>query len=456
MGKKRQRKTRVMRSGNFGIIQFSDCAYSFEISGGYSLATQGVLPLAVRQGWEQQPFTIGSFKIIPHGKSNQLPYELRDILEENNLTEGVFKRQRGLLWGQGPALYQEEFVNGEKQRTWVTDPEVEQWLRSFDYQEQLRRAIVDYYHTEGHYALLFLNRASRISAKTRIERVEHVGYHKARLEWPEDLVNIKRIITGDWYNPNILGLTAYPVFNALRPFDSPVSMMFCNMYSFAHDFYGLPAYYGALNWIRKGSAIPKILEALSKNSLNIKWHIKSPASYWDAKRTLLMEKCSNENTAYKEEMLEDLKDEIFKQLAEVLSGEVNVGKFFTSEKLINDLGQMEEWSIEPIDQKVKEFVESQVLIAKQADSAITSGMGLHPSLSNIMVDGKLASGSEQLYALKLYLATEVDIPESIICRPINTAIAVNWPEKNLNIGFYHQVVKTEDSVTSQNRVKNAI
>ena len=73
-----------------------------------------------------------------------------------------------------------------------------------------------------------------------------------------------------------------------------------------------------------------------------------------------------------------------------------------------------------------------------------------------MVDGKLASGSEQLYALKLFLATEVDIPESIVCRPINTAISLNWPEKKLKLGFYHQVVKTEDSVTSSNRVKNVV
>ncbi|MHC1707429.1 MAG: hypothetical protein AB9842_07895 [Bacteroidales bacterium] len=456
MGKRNRNKPRVRRSGNWGLIEFSDCAYSFEISGGYSLATTGILPLATRKGYEDQPFVIGDYKIIPNGPTNLLPLELRDILEENNLTEGVFKRQRGLIWGQGPALYREELIEGERRRTWIEDPEISTWLLSFDFEEQLRRAIVDYYHMEGHFARFFMNRGNRIQSKARIASVEHVGYHKSRLEWPEDGINVRRIICGDWLNPNILGLKAYPVFDMARPFEKPVSMMFCNMYSFGHDFYGLPAYYGALNWIRRGSAIPRILEALTKNSLNIKWHIKSPASYWEAKKMLLMQKCADENKIYKEEMLEDLKDEVFKQLAEVLSGEVNVGKFFASEKIINELGHMEEWSIEPIDQKVKEFVESQVMIAKQADSAITSGIGLHPSLSNIMVDGKLASGSEQLYALKLYLATEVDIPESIICRPINTAIALNWPEKNLKLGFYHQVVKTEDSVTSSNRVKNAI
>jgi len=144
------------------------------------------------------------------------------------------------------------------------------------------------------------------------------------------------------------------------------------------------------------------------------------------------------------------------KLGKVLSGEKNVGKFFTSEKVINDFGQMENWEILPIDQKVKDFIDSQVSIANKADSATTSGLGLHPALSNIMVDGKLASGSELLYALKLYLATEIDIPELIITKAINSAIEANWPKKRLKLGFYHDVVRTEDSITSKERVKNVI
>jgi hypothetical protein len=123
---------------------------------------------------------------------------------------------------------------------------------------------------------------------------------------------------------------------------------------------------------------------------------------------------------------------------------------------MNEFGQMENWEIIPIDQKVKDFIDSQISIANKADSATTSGLGLHPALSNIMVDGKLASGSEQLYALKLYLATEIDIPELIITKAVNAAIAANWPGKGLKLGFYHDIVKTEDSVTSSERVKNAV
>ena len=71
-----------------------------------------------------------------------------------------------------------------------------------------------------------------------------------------------------------------------------------------------------------------------------------------------------------------------------------------------------------------------------------------------MVNGKLASGSELLYAFKLYLNSDVEIPSSIILGPINQAIAFNFPNKDLQIGFYHQSVKSEESLTSSARIKN--
>ena len=103
---------------------------------------------------------------------------------------------------------------------------------------------------------------------------------------------------------------------------------------------------------------------------------------------------------------------------------------------------------------MKDFVETQLKISEASVSAITSGMGLHPSLSNIMVNGKLASGSELLYAFKLYLSTDVEIASSIILEPINQAIAFNFPGKNLKLGFYHRSVKSEEATSPGDRVKN--
>ncbi|MEI6577814.1 MAG: hypothetical protein WCO63_16695 [Bacteroidota bacterium] len=455
MSRRKTVKPIVLRSGNVGIATFANAAYSFEIAGSIRMADIGILPVSSRLMSENIPRRVGNFDIVPCGDSNLLPLEMRDNFEANNLAEGVFKRQRGLLWGQGPALYTETYANKVCQKEWVENPEVMQWLNSFDYEEQLTNAIVDYYHMEGHFARLTPDLSQRLTGKARIASVKHIAYHQCRLEFAKYGEPTKRIIVGDWLNPRIASLKPYPVFDP-KSTSFPTSVGFYNMYSFSRDRYGLPAHFGTQDWINRGSSIPRILESLTKNSLNVKWHIKSPQSYWMAKREELIRQCADNNENFKESMLEDLKDQIFGKLAEVLSGETNVGKFFTSEKAINELGNPDQWDIEAIDQKVKEFVESQIIIAKHADSAIISGMGLHPSLSNIIVDGKLASGSEQLYALKLYLSTEIAIPEKIICKPINQAIRINFPSANVKVGFYHEIVKTEDTTTPANRVKNAV
>ncbi len=215
---------------------------------------------------------------------------------------------------------------------------------------------------------------------------------------------------------------------------------------------------GLLPWLRRSSAIPYILEALSNNSLNIKWHIISPAAYWEKIKEGLEEKCAIEGIEYEDKMLEDAKDKKFADLAKVLAGERNVGKFFTSEMVVEVLGTTiieHKWEIIPIDQKVGDYVKAQLEIAKAANMATVAGGGLHQALSNVAADGKSDSGSEQLYAMQNYILTEVDVPELIICQAINKAIKVNWPTSNIKLGFYRSLPVREEDKTPKDRVKNA-
>lgn len=453
--KNKSKETKVIRKGNQGIVISPNVAFSFQVAADTSW-TDEINNFYSSKSWDTEPLSVGGYNVIPYGANNNMPKELRDILEIQHLGEGIMRRQRGLLWGQGPELYKVERKDGVRTRIWVDDPEIESWLKEIKYEEYLRSCISDYIHTEGVFSKYFLNKGSRIGSRSFIANIEHIGAQKCRLEYPDNIATgkINRIITGDfeyyyWFQP-------YPVFDPSDPFRNKISMGYYNMKSFARDFYPVPSYYGSLNWINRSSAIPQILKSLTDNSLNIKWHVKSPVSYWEAQAERLKAQCTEKQIQYTEAMLDDLKDNTYKKLAEVLAGVKNVGKFFTSETCINNFGQMEGWEIDSIDQKVKDFIDAQIEIAKYADSAATAGLGLHPSLSNLIVDGKLASGSEQLYALKLYFATEIDVPESIVCQAINYAIDANWPGKNLKIGFYHDVVKTEDSVTPSERVKNKV
>lgn len=73
-----------------------------------------------------------------------------------------------------------------------------------------------------------------------------------------------------------------------------------------------------------------------------------------------------------------------------------------------------------------------------------------------MVDGKLSSGSEMLYALKLYLASDTSIPEEIILQSVNQAIQINFPNTPWRLGFYHKIVLREEDVSPSERTSKNV
>src|SRR5690606_2861707 len=239
------------------------------------------------------------------------------------------------------------------------------------------------------------------------------------------------ICTGDVEN-NCLrtGITAYPVYNNNNPLQHRVSMSYHNSYTFGRNFYPVPAFFGAFAWITRSSEIPEILNYLTENGITAAYHIQSPAGYWE--------------------------DQKLESISTARAGKKNVGKFIETLSFYDENQNLCEWKIEPIKQEIKEFIEAQIKVAEKADSATTSSMGLHPSLTNLIVGGKLASGSELLYALKAHMLSDVNIPEEIIFEAINQTIAVNFPGTDLRLGFYRDILQAEDNVPASARVKNNV
>jgi hypothetical protein len=341
-----------------GVIELADVGYSFSIESSETLeGMQG----AFSGNWEVEPQSGAGFRVVPFGPDNNLPALLRDTLDQNNLAEGLLSRKRGLVWGDGPEFFRKIYKDGEPVREWVEDKEISAWMNSFNGTEYLRRCMVDYFHAEVVNSKIFRNRGARQGLTSSIAKLEHIPVNEARLQWPADG---NSLIVSDWEYMRHFEAKQYPLFDAADPLRYPVAGHMSNMYSFSRKFYGVPAYFGALNWIRRASSIPRVLENLTNNSLAIKWHIISPAAYWDAKRAQLEEQCNQSNTKYTPKMLEDLKDEVFKKIGAVLSGEKNVGKFFTSEsfrsEFSNGRDDMEKWEIIPIDQKVKDYIDAQI------------------------------------------------------------------------------------------------
>lgn len=412
--------------------------------------------------WEEHPLRLPGYLVFPYGQDNRVPSVIRETVSQNHLAPRVFKKRKFLTWGSGPVLYTDTLDESQNKiiRKYVNDPEVEAWLKSWGYQDYLRRAIEDFNYCEGHFTKIIRSKSSRIG-RPRIDRLEHLMVNDCRLACRE--TNKKNpppthVVVGDWES-YYESFKSYPVTDPASPVKHPVSIHYSHFYSFSTRYYARPDVLGTLNWIKRSNAIPPILESWTENSMNLKYHIISPQNYWNAKEEQLKDRCAQEGKEYNDDMLEDLKDEIFESLASMLSGAENVGKFWTSEKVLNVIGNSaieEKWEILPVDQKVKEYIESQIEIAKRADFATIAGLGLHQALANIAADGKSDSGSEQLYALKNYLLTEVNLPEQIITEAVNMALAVNFPDRKVKLGFYRELPAREEDETSKNRISDAV
>lgn len=419
---------------------------------------QSMIASSGKTDWERDPQYVLGKKIVPYGENNNLPVMIRDIMDDNNLAPGILEREIGLLYGDGPQLYKVEFTeDGEITRKYVYDAEIWKWLKSWKYRRYIDMAMVEYKHMKGYFVRRKRNRGVRIGGRPMVASLEVVPATDARLAWPDSgrrLEDVTTIYTGDFEN-NCLqtGITPYPVYDPADPFGYAVSMSYHNSYSFARNFYSVPTYYGSLKWIMRSSDIPEILKYLTENGIAAAFHIHSPAGYWEDKKNKLAEQNPNLSEAELDKKVDELKDELFRTIANVLAGKKNAGKFIETVDFYDPQSdQIVSWKIEPIEQSIKEFIEAQIKISEKADSATTSGMGLHPSLSNIIVNGQLSSGSQMLYALKLYLASDTSIPEEVIFEPINQAIEANFPGKDLKIGFYHRIVMKEENVAPDQRV----
>ena len=410
--------------------------------------------------WTNQEYQIGNYRVFPYGYNNDLPKTIKDVVQNNSIAPGILKKKVQLLWGKGPQLYTEEIKDNKLQRTWIQDPRVQAWLESWDYLDYITKCIVDFTNIEGTFTKFHSAKGIRVN-RPSIAKLEHLSAEYSRLGNSKSDLSYKAkvcIIT-DWNFKRVADVSDYDVyglFDFQNPFKYRTSVLYSNMYSFCSDYYTVPDLYGSLEWIRRSSAIPLILKALSKNSINLKYHVISPAQFWEKKAKELKDKHGDK---YEAKMLLNYKKNYLRQIAKVLSGAENTGKFWHSVKYLTIDGHKlieEGWEIKEIKQNIKDFVSSQISISDQANRMVAAGVGMHPALGGAGESGRADSGSEQLYALKNYLLTGIDIPESIVMKAINYALKINFPKKKLKLGFYHLPPEKEEDVTSSKRVKNNV
>ena len=235
-----------------------------------------------------------------------------------------------------------------------------------------------------------------------------------------------------------------------------VSIDYHSLRSWGHKYYSVASFLGAVPWVKRANDLPEIIQYLTENMIAAAYHVHVPAEYWEEKRNLVIEMHPEASDNEIEVKMQKLRDELTETIAKVLSGKKNTGKFLESIDFTDDQGNRCSWKVEQIEMNIDKFIEAQSKISNIADSSTTSGFGLNPALSNIIIGGKGDSGSQMIYALKIFYAADTQIAEDVVFEPINRALKINFPGKNIAMGLYRKAVNKENNVTAGDRMTNNI
>lgn len=413
-------------------------------------------PIESFSDWQDYTIDVDDFKVIPFGKHNDIPNQVQDTVLQNSFARRALERKVELLIEQGPYLYTMVKDGTKYFREPVENTNIQTFLEELSHEEMLHNNATDYYFEKRVCTKVFRAKSGRLGVSIPAS-IEHVSASDCRLAYRRGDKRKKptHVIVGDWGKADKNELYVYPLFDPKSPGKYPVSIYHQKFKTYGMADYPLPDIYGSLDWITNATNTPKIFKSFTKNALNIKWHIQSPSKFWEEKREILQKNCkaSSPSVPYKEQMLEDLKTEILDKLSNLLSGTENIGKFWHNEYVIQLIGATAVemgWKITPIEQKTKEWVESQVKMYDTAIYAMQAGVGLHASLVMVGADGKSDSGSEQLNAYIIHQKTATSIPEYYVCKALNDMIKLRF-NTNIKIGFYRTTPERQQDITSSQR-----
>lgn len=475
---------------DFGLLSINKQNYSFEIVPDFSASSDGLSYIN-----EDRVIKIDNLFVAPYDpETNNLPVVIRELVKQNQLLPELIEKQIRFLYGKGAYLYKEvRDAEAKNRRVPINDQEIYTWLNSWkknglkdSYENYLIKAIREFYYVEGVYSKYLLSRGRNVMGALPIVGLEVESSIKARKasKNPKYVYNydflddkdFNYIVIGQW--PDVYNNTydVYPRFNERAPF-AKNSINYSANSSFGEEIYAYPVFYHSLKYWLSGSNVnPKQLNSFFKNLLTAQFHVKIPSEWIEAEKVKL-ESLINSNIdleidglytnmikEYKGVELVDSDNKVLmfneimlsmrvryelERLTDTMTGEDNAGKTFSTVSY----GESS-WQIEEIPVKIKDFITALIDHNKHAVEVILSGKGLDPAISNVSKEGVISkSGSDAYYQYLIYI-NNLTIPESVICYDINKAIELNFPNKDIKLGFLHHIPERMEEVSPDNRLNS--
>lgn len=344
--------------------------------------------------------TIGSKKFVPWYDDNAFPEKAIELISDSPVLKRAIIINAKITAGQGivPARISEYSLDGKDKLEIVNEHEINKLLNRYMIRKYIAKAGYDLFALGNGFVKLIPNANSN-----KILRIVPINARHCRLEVPKNGKVENVHVLGDWEEADSNKLKTYPLLDEDYPLGhlqeiagtgklkAPVVMQLKSDFT-ANDFYPMPEWYTAKQWIEIASKVAKALDAGMDNMLNIFIHVKIPYSYWDKKYPL--DEFDGKLKERKEKIQSDLE-----QIEEKLTSAENAKKTLMTMFGDSDANE-DKWELEVIERK---FNQEDFVKSTAADTQAAIGAGVMPDLLGLM-HGNSKGGSMQRELLLIQYA----------------------------------------------------
>lgn len=475
--------------GNAGTYIADGNVFSFQIGEGQQVFTHPAVftPIgSASTAGEHSWLSFNGYNICTRGKNNALCEEMALEIKQNRLLPRLYNKEIKMLYGHGPCAYIQTIVGGKLKREYLSLPQWDDWMNTWDErgmettaQAFAKANIKNFYYFGDFFCKWRFTRGKRLGLMP-LAGMESVENKHCRLATTRQDVAYEQISYGDFRHVAVgkwaygLGtFKVYPKFHFSEVGNYNFAAISHHRDKSVDSFYGAnETHEGARPYILGSNKTATYINSFLKNSLAAKIHIIIPNAWVVSKRNQLM-KLADENkirkskgqglvsyngieigTEYRESLLVEYMRLELRKIGDYLSGEDNQGKAYSSISF-TDSNHEQQWKIETIDLKYKEYIESLITYDKRTEEALLSSVGLDASISAVGKDGVISkSGADVYYNYLIYIMSLT--PEDEICaEPFNIALKLNFPDlwkQGYRIGFYREVPQRQEDISPKDRL----
>ena len=483
---------RIELYGNAGNYIADGNVLSFQIGEGQQLFnTAGMLIPQENRSYlhEHQWLSVNGYQVCMRGANNNLCDEVTTEIKQNRLLPRLYSKEIKMLYGNGPCAYMKTVEGGKMKRVYTALPEWDEWLNTWQErgmetsaQEFAKTNIKNFYYFGDFFCKFRFARGKRLGMMP-VAGMEPLENKHCRLATTRQDIAYEQISYSDFRHIAVgrwsYGLGNYKIYPkfALSEVDNYLyAAVSHHREKSVDEFYGVnETHQGTRPYILGSNSTATYINSFLRNSLAAKIHIVIPNAWVVSKRSQLTKLCEENKlrkskdkdlvkyngieigTEYRESLLVEYMRLELRKIGDYLSGAENQGKAYSSISFMDASGHEQQWKIDTIDLKYKEYIDSLIAYDKRTEEALLSSVGIDASISAVSKDGVISkSGSDSYYNYLIYIMSLT--PEDEICaEPFNIALKLNFPnlyKQGYRIGFYREVPQRQEYISPKDRLNN--